>query len=193
MGIDSIDQLLRREIEARIVGQLIDALVLEFGREPVYKVIKNTIIRIAGEQGAQFADQAGSNSLRHFMSVLEIWKKGGALEMEILEQADNKLSFNVTRCRYAELYRELGFTPELGYMLSCNRDFALIKGFNKDITLRRTQTIMEGAPYCDFRFTAANAPALCIQRFSVSANCREQSQLLHFDNCARFQAFRRTI
>jgi|GEM_PF-3807460 len=37
MGIDSIDQLLRREIEARIVGQLIDALVSEFGREPVYK------------------------------------------------------------------------------------------------------------------------------------------------------------
>ena len=154
MGMNSIDQLLRREIEARFMGPLINALVLEFGRDPVYKVIKNSILRIAEEQGAQFAEKVGGNTLNHFMEVLKAWKKGGALEIEILDQTDNKLTFNVTRCRYAELYRELGFSPELGYMLSCNRDFALIKGFNKGITLRRTQIMMEGAPYCDFRFVA---------------------------------------
>jgi hypothetical protein len=49
------------------------------------------------------------------------------------------------------MYRALGI-PELGALLSCNRDFALIKGFNKDAELKRTQTIMEGAPYCDFHF-----------------------------------------
>lgn len=157
MGIDIVDQLLRREIEARIVGPLIDAMVAEFGRDPVYKVIENSILRIAEEQGAQFADKVGGNTLNHFMGVLEAWKKGGSLEMEILEQTVNKLSFNVTRCRYAELYQELGFAPELGYMLSCNRDFALVKGFNKEIILRRTQTIMEGAPCCDFRFEAVEA------------------------------------
>ena len=58
---------------------------------------------------------------------------------------------NVTRCRYAEMYEELGL-QELGYMLSCARDFAMIDGFNPRINLTRTQTIMEGANHCDFLF-----------------------------------------
>jgi hypothetical protein len=40
----------------------------------------------------------------------------------------------------------------LGPMLSCARDFALIEGFNPQIRLTRTQTLMEGAPFCDFRY-----------------------------------------
>ena len=68
------------------------------------------------------------------------------------EQSDDRLSFDVTRCRYAELYRALGI-PELGAVLSCNRDAALIDGFNPAVTFVRTQTIMEGAPCCDFRYT----------------------------------------
>jgi hypothetical protein len=71
--------------------------------------------------------------------------------MDVLEQTDHSYSFNVTRCRYAELYRDLGI-PELGKLLSCNRDFSLIEGFNPEIQLTRTQTIMEGASHCDFRF-----------------------------------------
>ena len=66
------------------------------------------------------------------------------------------LSFNVTRCRYAEMYRSLGIA-EVGALLSCNRDFSLVEGFNPDIALTRTQTIMQGASHCDFRFVARPA------------------------------------
>jgi hypothetical protein len=31
--------------------------------------------------------------------------------------------------------------------------FLVGKGFNPKIKFKRTQTIMEGAPYCDFRYT----------------------------------------
>ena len=41
-----------------------------------------------------------------------------------------------------------------GTIFSCARDFALINGFNEKITLRRTQTIWEGADHCDFCYTA---------------------------------------
>jgi hypothetical protein len=41
---------------------------------------------------------------------------------------------------------------DLGASLSCCRDFALIEGVNPAVTLTRTQTIMEGASHCDFRF-----------------------------------------
>jgi hypothetical protein len=55
------------------------------------------------------------------------------------------------------MYRALGLA-ELGSSLSCQRDFSLIEGFNPAIQLTRTQTIMEGAPFCDFRFQAAAPP-----------------------------------
>jgi hypothetical protein len=49
------------------------------------------------------------------------------------------------------MYRALGI-PELGAILSCGRDGALGEGFNPALRLVRTQTIMEGAPCCDFRY-----------------------------------------
>ena len=69
----------------------------------------------------------------------------------MIEESEEVLSFNVTRCRYAELYESLGIR-EIGTIFSCARDFALIEGFKPNVTLVRTQTIMEGASYCDFRY-----------------------------------------
>jgi len=49
------------------------------------------------------------------------------------------------------MYRRLGLT-DLGPILSCSRDSAMIEGFNPSIALTRTQTLMEGATHCDFRY-----------------------------------------
>ena len=149
--LNQIGVLLRREIEARIVGPLLEALGNEFGRDRVLQVARDVIIKIAHEQGAELAKIVGGNTPAHLAGSLEFWKKDDALQMEVLEQTDEKLSLSVTRCRYAELYRALGI-PELGAVLSCNRDFAMSSGFNPDLNLTRTQTIMEGAPFCDFRY-----------------------------------------
>jgi hypothetical protein len=97
------------------------------------------------------ARAVGEASLSAFARCLDRWTEGGALELDILEQTPERLSFNVTRCRYAEMYRALGLA-DLGSSLSCCRDFALVEGFSPEITLQRTQTIMEGAEHCDFRF-----------------------------------------
>lgn len=146
-----IGVLTRREVEARILSPIIDALSARFGRDEVIEIIRETIIEIAQQQGGELARSMGGNGSQKFVDSLEHWKRDGALELDVLEQNEELLEFNVTRCRYAEMYRELGI-PELGSVLSCNRDFALIKGFNKDAKLKRTQTIMDGAPHCDFRF-----------------------------------------
>lgn len=42
--------------------------------------------------------------------------------------------------------------PELGFLLVCTGDFAVAEGFGPDIKLTRTQTIMQGADHCDFRY-----------------------------------------
>ncbi|MFV9504003.1 MAG: L-2-amino-thiazoline-4-carboxylic acid hydrolase [Oscillochloridaceae bacterium umkhey_bin13] len=148
---NAIGVLRRREIEARIVAPLLDALGAEFGRDAVLQVARDTIVRIAQEQGALLAEHVGGTSLEHFEQTLDAWTKDDALRIEVVERDGVNFGFNVTRCRYAELYRALGI-PELGAVLSCNRDYALIEGFNPEVELTRTQTIMQGASHCDFRY-----------------------------------------
>jgi predicted ArsR family transcriptional regulator len=149
-----IGVLTRREVEARLLAPLVEALSAEFGRERVVAVLRDAIIDIAKQQGAQLAQGMGGDSLIEFADSLRFWTQDNALEIDVLAQDGERFAFNVTRCRYAELYRSLGI-PELGAVLSCNRDWALIQGFNDDIKLERTQTIMEGAAFCDFRYRRA--------------------------------------
>ena len=146
-----IGVLNRREVEARILSPIINALGERFGREEVVGIVKDTIIKIAQGQGDEIAKAMGGCGSGEFIGSLEYWKKDGALEVDILNDKGGQLDFNVTRCRYAEMYRALGI-PELGSMLSCNRDYALIEGFNSEAKLMRTQTIMDGASHCDFRY-----------------------------------------
>ena len=143
----------RREIEARIVGPLIAAVRAELGDEKALAMLRGVIVDLARQAGADLARELGEQTLEAFAASLDRWKEGGALEIDLLEQSADRLSFNVTRCRYAEMYRALGLA-DLGGSLSCQRDFALIEGFNPAVRLTRTQTIMEGAPFCDFRFRA---------------------------------------
>mgnify|MGYP001827052740 CR=1 FL=1 len=146
-----IGVLTRREVEARILSPVIEALGDSFERDQVLSVVPTTIVKIAREQGADLSNLMGNNSLHHFFETLQFWTRDDALKIEVIEASEDVLSFNVTRCRYAELYDSLGIR-DIGTIFSCARDFALIEGFNPDVTLTRTQTIMEGAPFCDFRY-----------------------------------------
>lgn len=147
----------QREIEARIVGPIIHAVRDELGEEKTLSLLRRVISDLARQSGAELAAQLGEATLAAFSGSLDRWREGGALEFEMLERTEERLSFNVTRCRYAEMYRALGLA-DLGSSLSCQRDFSLVEGFNPAIRLSRTQTLMDGAPFCNFRFVAASEP-----------------------------------
>lgn len=153
---ETIGVLTRRETEARILGPVIAALVDRLGPDAVIPVVRDTIIGLARDQGAALAATYGNDSAA-FAETLQFWTRDNALEIEVLEQSAEKFHFNVTRCRYAEMYRALGM-EDLGAVLSCNRDNALIEGFNPDARLTRTQTILGGAACCDFRYDFSAAP-----------------------------------
>jgi len=153
MGADlsKVGILTRREIEARIIVPLIKAFIKELGSDRTLEIVKGVIQTLAKESGAQLASHLGGNSIGHFARGLEFWTKDDALQIEVLKQNETIYSFNVLRCRYAEMYKDLGI-PEFGSLLSCDRDFAMIEGFNQNIRLTRTKTIMEGADFCDFSY-----------------------------------------
>jgi L-2-amino-thiazoline-4-carboxylic acid hydrolase len=143
-----------REIEGLIAVPLIKGFMEECGEEKAVDRARRVIQDLAREAGRKAAEHLGSNNLADLASLMETWSEGGVLVEEILEKTDRTCFFNVTRCRYAELYGDLGIR-EFGYTLSCCRDEPFIKGFNPLIKFERTQTIMEGACICDFRLSLA--------------------------------------
>jgi predicted ArsR family transcriptional regulator len=149
--LSKISILARREIEARILKPVIEALIQEVGGKRAREILEPIIQSLARESGRQLAGWMGGNSLEDFARGLDLWTKEDALQLDLIERSPNRFAFNVIRCRYAEMYKELGML-EFGKVLSCNRDAALIEGMNPDIRFTRTQTIMDGAPFCDFRY-----------------------------------------
>ncbi len=141
----------RRRIEAMVLGPMIRAYQDEIGKERATGIARKAIAKIAREQGREMAQRIGSNDLRDFSANKEPWLRNGALEIDVIEDNEARYSFNVTRCRYAEMYRELGY-GDLGDAFSCTRDFEFSSGFNPNMKLTRTQTIMKGASHCDFRY-----------------------------------------
>jgi hypothetical protein len=84
-------------------------------------------------------------------SAFAAYARDDALDYTVIERSEDAFAFDVTRCRYAEFYKELG-EPELGFLLVGSADFDTAAGFGGDIELTRTQTIMQGATRCDFRY-----------------------------------------
>ena len=146
----TITHLERRKIEGGVLIPMVQAFQRAIGKERANEIAREVIVELARRDGERWSQQFGED-LAAMEQVSGVWAGGGSLEIQQLEKSKETLDFNVTRCRYAEFYQELGL-PELGYLFHCNRDFAMVEGFSPNLTLKRTQTIMEGAKHCDFRF-----------------------------------------
>lgn len=148
----SIPLLKQREIEAQMAVALIDRYAAALGRSKAITLARETIQMLAKKAGRQIADQRGSHSLEELSRVVrEVWAREEALHIRFHSITPERLAFDVQRCRYAELYDTLGI-GDMGVHLSCCRDAAFAQGFNAAIQMQRTQTIMERAASCDFRF-----------------------------------------
>jgi hypothetical protein len=77
---------------------------------------------------------------------------GDAVDVLPLRQTDEALEVDITGCRFAELFKQLG-EPDLGFALLCSMDDTAAEEIGQgEVVLTRTQTIMQGGSRCDFRF-----------------------------------------
>lgn len=145
--------LVKRRLQAEVIGPLFAAMVAEIGREGAEAILDRAVRTAAISEGEGFRAAIGDTDdvVGAFVDLFELWTRGGALEIEVLEASPDRFDFNVTRCRYAEMYREMGL-GDIGHLMSCNRDAAFVEGFDPDLRLERDQTIMKGAPCCTFRY-----------------------------------------
>lgn len=142
----------RRRIEAEIIRPIYTEMKASLGEEAAQAILARAIRAAAIEAGRKFAaGEDRATDLESFRALLPLWTKGDALAIEVVEATPERFDYNVTRCRYAEMYRAMGL-GEIGHLLSCNRDGAFCEGYDPRIRLTRTQTLMGGAPHCDFRY-----------------------------------------
>jgi len=140
------------KIQARILVPLVKALQAELGEERANALVRKALGDIYRRYGEEFWRTKNEKNLGMFiMSAFATYASENALDYRVNEQSTDAVEIDVTGCRYAEFYKALG-EPELGFLLVCSADFPTAEGFGPDIRLTRTQTIMEGASYCDFRY-----------------------------------------
>ena len=150
--------LARRKIEAAIIGPIYDEMRQALGEEKARDILRRAVRRAAIDAGAEFASRANDGAdLESFKAILPLWTKDDALTIEVIDEKPGVFDFNVKRCRYAETYRAMGL-GDIGDILSCNRDGAFCEGYDPRIKLTRTQTIMNGASHCDFRYRSSPKP-----------------------------------
>ncbi|ORL63019.1 L-2-amino-thiazoline-4-carboxylic acid hydrolase [Pseudomonas putida] len=144
--------LARRRIEAEIIKPIYEILVRDYGKQKAQAVIGEAVSGAAVAAGRHFASREPEGpSLAGFVALQALWEKDDALEVEVIASDAARYDYDVHRCRYAEMYQAMGL-GEIGHLLSCNRDEVFIVGYDPSVSLTRTQTIMGGAPCCDFRY-----------------------------------------
>lgn len=145
--------LTQRRIEAAFAKGVYDEMKAELGEETAQRILSNAVIKLAKQAAAEMAMQApdGKANLDSFRAIQPRWTAEDALRIDVVKSTASEFHFNVTRCRYAEMYRAMGLA-DLGALLSCNRDGAFCEGYDPQLKLQRTQTLMGGATHCDFRY-----------------------------------------
>jgi len=155
MSCDNNNQLgilARRRIEAEMIKPIYEILVREIGKARAQAVIGEAVENAAIKAGQEFARQEpGGADIQSFIALQHLGEKDDALKVKVITASDQRYDYDVQRCRYAEMYHEMGL-GEIGHLLSCARDSQFIVGYAPDVELTRTETIMSGAPRCDFRY-----------------------------------------
>jgi len=149
-----LSKIAKRRLQAEVIGPIYREMVEQIGKEKAHAVLDVAIRKAAIAEARDYAAKTsgGVTSMRSFIELFDLWLMEGALETEVLEASDSAFNFDVTRCRYAEMYREMGL-GEIGHLMSCNRDGSFCQGYDPKISLERKHTIMAGQPRCTFRYT----------------------------------------
>ena len=137
----------RRHIQMEFAVPLIKDLQAILGEELV-----NSALQQRNKQKLAATQSEKPPNFERMDKDVEAFAAGDALGYEILASDSASFDMNVTRCRYAEMMDELG-GRDFGHLLICAGDFAEAKRVG--MTLTRSQTRMQGADYCDFRYRAA--------------------------------------
>lgn len=156
MASPLLDQM---KLQAKVLVPLLRAFRAEFGAERVNALAWRVLAEWRREMVKELHPTITERGAAGWMTALteSTERIGDAIDFQFLKQEPQALDFNVTGCRFARLFRELG-EPELGFALLCSMDDTVTEELGAgEVELKRTGTIMQGATHCDFRYALKKA------------------------------------
>jgi predicted ArsR family transcriptional regulator len=146
----------KTRIQAQVLVPVLQALRAELGKEPADAIVRQALRDWSKQLFAAIGDGIEGSPRRKWATIQSVFGEvsGREVEVEILRHDAEALDLDVTHCRFANFFRELG-EPELGALLICEADFDIAAAGGSDVNLTRAQTIMQGAPSCTFRYRFA--------------------------------------
>jgi hypothetical protein len=75
----------------------------------------------------------------------------GALTIEMVEDSTNAMEVKITECLWARTFREAGGS-DIGHACICHPDYTFAEGFNSQVRMIRTKTLMQGHDCCNHRW-----------------------------------------
>lgn len=149
MDIPLIDQV---RIQAQVLVPLVRALRSELGEERADAMVRRALGDTYRRYGEKWWRTHGTGHLGDTMAIaFDGFAAGDAMSYEVIQKTPEAFEANVSECRYAQFYKAIG-APELGFLLTCSADVAMAEGYGADVEFTRTQTLMQGADRCDFKY-----------------------------------------
>ena len=122
------------------------ALEKDYGSDCM-EVLASAKYELTYQQWAELARSQEQNGIAKLFELL--WEGAGPLlEYEVLYRDSEEIRLRVTKCFWADTFREMG-AAGIGKTLYCDDEHASASGFNPRIRLTRSKTLMEGDDCCD--------------------------------------------
>lgn len=132
---------------------LLEGLAREFGEARFLEALERVACDCARKAGQQAARGLPRNDLAAFVGSAEEPSRFArhVLTRATVEDTAEAFELRVTECLWAKTLRDMG-ASDIGYRLLCQTDYADCQGFNPNIVLVRSKTLMQGDDCCDHRF-----------------------------------------
>jgi predicted ArsR family transcriptional regulator len=149
MPTNTLTAYQRLEIQMEAIVPLVRDLQEILGADVVSQALEE---RLRRQQEAANAAPKREPDFERVERGMARFAEGGALEYRVLDKRADGVDMDVTSCAYARLMERLG-ARDLGPSLVCGPDFA--NATRIGAKLKRSQTCMQGASHCDFRYERA--------------------------------------
>lgn len=143
----------RVKLQAEVLVPVLRHLRAELGESAANALIFPVIRARMKTWIAELASSSTGNPIEDWQTTSDRLEAlfQGDVDWTVVEHDEDRLHFDVTACRFADFFRQLG-EPELGAILTCELDDHIAALFAPAVRFSRPETIMKGASLCPFRY-----------------------------------------
>ena len=148
-----ITMLDKVKIQAQVLVPVMRALRAELGRDKADALVKGALRDWSKALFAEIGKDIEGSPYRKFATMNTALADVTMQEVSFdMHRRDKEaLEFDITSCRFAEFFKALG-EPDLGALLICQTDVDIADAGGSEVSFSRTQTLMQGASCCNFRY-----------------------------------------